>query len=85
MLVQSKMVVTNKEMKESKDHLKYAAVKIVSKDDGQNFDVCVKDQKLYDLLEQWHEYDLLLQITNGQYGIRMQINQVMSPGSALGA
>ena len=85
MLVQSKMVVTHKEIKEGKDNLKYAAVKVASKDDGQCFDICVRDEKLYNVLEQWHEYDFLLQITNGQYGIRMQINQVMSSGSALGA
>ena len=86
MLSRNKMLVTNMSIKETKDHVKYAAVGLLSLDDGQKFDVSIRDESVYSRLEPMNMYEMVLQLSNSQYGMRLAVNEVTgSEGSIIGA
>ena len=84
MLTKNKMLVTNIEMKEAtKDRSIYAAVGLLSMDDGQKFDVTIRDEKIYNILQPMNIYEMGLQLSNSQYGLRLQVVQLSSSGTSI--
>ncbi len=83
MLIKNKMLVTNMEMKETKDRIPYAATGLLCMDDGQKFDVSIRDDKIYKMLQPMNMYDLGMQLSNSQYGMRLQVTQIVSNGTAI--
>lgn len=83
MLIKNKMLVTNLEMKETKDRIPYAATGLLSMDDGQKFDVSIRDDKIYKMLQAMNIYDLGMQLSNTQYGMKLQVTQIISNGTAI--
>lgn len=83
MLTKNKMLVTNIEMKQTKDRVPYAAVGLLSMDDGQKFDVSIRDEKIYNTLQQMNIYEMGLQLSNSQYGLRLQVVQLSSTGTSI--
>lgn len=83
MLIKNKMLVTNMEMKETKDRIPYATVGLLGMDDGQKFDVSIRDEKIHKSLQPMQIYDLAMQLSNTQYGMKLQVLQVVSNGTAI--
>ena len=85
MLSKNKMLVASKQMKETKDRIPYAAIGLLSLDDGQKFDVSIRDESVYSRLEPMNMYEMVLQLSNSQYGMRLTINAALGSIGGIGA
>lgn len=77
------MLVTNADLKKGQDNSDYCLVGLLSLDDGQKYDVIVRDPEKYFQLKPLTKITLNLQITNGKYGIKLYINDIVNIGEAI--
>lgn len=75
------MLITNVDMKEmQQDHSVYASVGLLSMDDGQKFDVSVRDKEIYSILIPFTTANLNLALMNSKYGLKLNIMGVNEVG-----
>lgn len=77
------MLVTNTDMAELQDHTIYCRVGLLSMDDGQKFDVSVRDKGIYEILKPLTKVKFNLDVTNSKYGIKIGIKDVLEVGKAI--
>lgn len=74
------MLVTNADLKKGQDNTDYCAVGLLSLDDGQKFDVTVREAETYIQLKPMTKITLDLQLTNSKYGMKLSINDIIKVG-----
>jgi hypothetical protein len=79
----AQMLVTNADMAEMPDHTIYCRVGLLSLDDGQKFDVSVKEKELYTKLSPMTKVRLNLDLTNSKYGMRLGVKEIIEVGDAI--
>lgn len=77
------MLVTNTAMKEMQDHTIYCAVGLLSLDDGQKFDVSVREKEIYDQLKPMTKLVANLDLSNSKYGMKLGIKDIVEVGAAI--
>lgn len=79
----AQMLVTNADMSEMQDHTIYCRVGLLSLDDGQKFDVSVREPEKYSALKPMTKVKLNLTLSNSKYGIRLGIQDIVEVGKAI--
>lgn len=78
------MLVTNAGMKKKQsDNTDYCAVGLLSLDDGQKFDVSVKDSSIYMKLVPMSKVIVDLALTNSKYGLGLSVVDVVNTGEMI--
>lgn len=77
------MLVTNADLKKAQDNTDYCAVGLLSLDDGQKYDVTVRDPETYLQLKPLTKITLNLQLTNSKFGMKLSINDIVKVGDAI--
>lgn len=78
------MLVTNMAMKKMQDNTtEYCAVGLLSLDDGQKFDLSVREYEVYSKLSPMTKVILNLDLTNSKYGIKLSIKDIIEVGTAI--
>lgn len=67
------VLVTNASLKKLQDGTDYCAVGILSLDDGQKFDLSVRDPEVYSTIVPMTKAICDLSVTNSKYGIKLNI------------
>lgn len=84
MFIKSNVLVSSVDMKVKKnDNSAYAQIGILSVDDGQKYDVSVSDSNIYNVLKPMTMCEMVLQVLNSQYGMRLAIIQVLTVGNSI--
>lgn len=77
------MLVTNVTMKKLQDNTDYCAVGLLSLDDGQKYDISVREPELYFKLKPMVKVILNLELTNSKYGMKLSIRDIVEVGSTI--
>lgn len=77
------LLVTNMAMKKMQDNTDYCAVGILSLDDGQKFDLSVREEEVYSKLKPMTKVKVHLDLTNSKYGMKLNIKQIIEIGTAI--
>lgn len=77
------MLVTNVAMKKLQDNTDYCAVGLLSLDDGQKFDISVRDQDIIKNIAPMTKVTVNLELTNSKYGIKLGIKDLLEVGNAI--
>lgn len=77
------MLVTNTGMKEMQDHTIYCAVGLLSMDDGQKYDISVREKEIYEKLKPMTKVKVHLDLTNSKYGMKLNIKEIVEIGTAI--
>lgn len=77
------MLVTNADMGKLQDHTEYCRVGLLSLDDGQKFDVSVREKEIYSQLKPMIKVKLNLDLTNSKYGMKLGIKDIVEIGKAI--
>lgn len=84
MQLKSKVMITNIDMRELQDHTIYAAVGVLSMDDGQKFDISVRDKVMYEALTPFQIIDGVFNLSNSKYGLKLSLSAVTNWGEKIG-
>lgn len=84
MQLKSKVMVTNVDMRELQDHTIYAAVGILSMDDGQKFDISIREKSIYEALTPFQIIDGVFNLSNSKYGLKLSLMAVTTWGEKIG-
>lgn len=79
----AQMLVTNMAMKEMQDRTVYCAVGLLSMDDGQKFDLSVREQEIYTKIKPMVKIKANLDLTNSKYGMKLAIKELVEVGTAI--
>lgn len=74
------VLVTNANMKKMQDNTDYCAVGILSLDDGQKYDVSVRDADIYFQIKPMTKITVNLELTNSKYGMKLSIKELLEVG-----
>lgn len=77
------LLVTNSAMKEMQDHTKYCAVGLLSLEDGQKFDISIREENIYSKILPMTKIVADLDLTNSKYGMKLTIKELVSVGTAI--
>lgn len=77
------VLVTNTDMAVLQDNTPYCRVGLLSLDDGQKFDVSVRDKGIYEALKPLTKAKFNLELTNSKYGIKLGIKDILEVGKAI--
>lgn len=77
------MLVTNMSMKKMQDNSDYCALGLLSLEDGQKFDLSVRDSDIYTKLNPMTKVVLNLDLTNSKYGMKLTIKDIVEIGVAI--
>lgn len=77
------MLVTNADMKKTKENVDYCSIGLLSMDDGQKFDVSCREPELYGKLKPLNTATLDMDLTNSKYGMKLTITNVISTDKGL--
>ena len=67
------VLITNAKMKKMSDNTVYCACGILSLDDGQKFDVSIRDENIYSKISVMAKAKCDMEITNSKYGIKLNL------------
>lgn len=77
------MLVTNTGMKKMQDNTEYCAVGLLSLEDGQKFDLSVREKDIYSKLIPLTKVTVNLDLTNSKYGMKLNIKDIVKIGVAI--
>jgi hypothetical protein len=77
------MLITNTAMKKGQDNSDYCAVGVLSLDDGQKYDITVREPALYFQLKPMIKVILNLELSNSKYGMKLSVKDVVEIGNAI--
>jgi hypothetical protein len=77
------MLVTNSSMKKAQDNTTYCSVGVLSLDDGQKYDISVREPELYTRLHPMTKVVLNLDLANSKYGMKLSIKDIVEVGSTI--
>ena len=77
------MLVTNAGMKKKQDNTDYCAVGLLSLDDGQKYDISVKDAELYTKLVPMTKVIVDLSLTSSKYGLGLSVVNIQKTGEKI--
>jgi hypothetical protein len=77
------MLITNTSMKKAQDNTDYCAVGLLSLDDGQKFDISVREPEIYFKLKPMTKVKLNMDLINSKYGMKLLIKDVVEIGSEI--
>lgn len=77
------MLITNTAMKKGQDNTDYCAVGVLSMDDGQKYDITVRDPELYFQLKPMTKVVLNLELSNSKYGMKLSVKNIVEVGNAI--
>lgn len=77
------MLVTNTAMRELPDRTIYCSVGLLSMDDGQKYDVSVKEKEIYEKLKPMTNVNLDLELLNSKYGMKLNIKNLVNVGKSI--
>lgn len=77
------LLVTNTSMREMQDHTVYCSVGLLSLEDGQKFDLSVREQEIYARLVPMTKIVANLDLTNSKYGMKLGIKDLIEVGNAI--
>jgi hypothetical protein len=77
------MLVTNTAMRKGQDNSDYCAIGVLSLDDGQKYDVTVRDPEVYFQLKPMTKVVLNLELTSSKYGLKLSIRDLIEIGSTI--
>jgi hypothetical protein len=70
-------------MKKMQDNTDYCAIGLLSLDDGQKFDLSVREYELYSKLSPMTKVVLNMDLTNSKYGMKLTIKDIVEVGAAI--
>jgi len=70
------VLITNAEMKKMKDNTDYCAVGLLTVDDGQKFDVSIRDAALYTGISPMKKAKCNLQLKKTDYGLKLEVTKL---------
>ena len=76
------VLITNANMKKMSDNTEYCSVGILTIDDGQKFDVSVRDANLYKDIKPMTKAKCDMELTNSKYGLKLTITKLVA-GAAI--
>ena len=77
------MLITNTAMKKSQDNSDYCAVGVLSMDDGQKYDITVRDPEIYFQLKPMTKVVLNLELSNSKYGMKLIVKNILEIGNTI--
>lgn len=77
------MLITNTAMRKGQDNTDYCAVGVLSLDDGQKYDITVREPELYFQLRPMTKVILNLELSNSKYGMKLSVKDVVEVGSSI--
>ena len=77
------LLVTNAAMKEMQDHTKYCAIGLLSLEDGQKFDISVREENIYSKILPMTKIVADLDLTNSKYGMKLSIKDIIEFGATI--
>ena len=77
------MLVTNTGMKKGQDNTEYCAVGVLSLDDGQKYDITIREPNIYSQLKPMVKVILDLELLNSKYGMKLSVKDIVEVGKAI--
>lgn len=77
------LLVTNTAMKEMQDRTKYMSVGLLSLEDGQKFDISIRDETIYTKIVPMTKIVADLDLTNSKYGMKLSVKEIVTIGAAI--
>lgn len=77
------MLVTNTAMRKLQDNTDYCSIGLLSLDDGQKYDISVREPEVYFQLKPMVKVILNLELTNSKYGMKLSVRDIVEIGSTI--
>lgn len=77
------MLVTNTAMKRDQEKNDYCTVGLLSLDDGQKYDISVREPEIYIQLKPMTKVTLNMDLTNSKYGMKLSIKEIVELGNSI--
>jgi hypothetical protein len=77
------MLVTNAAIKKAQDNTEYCAVGLLDLEEGQKFDISVREPEVYFQLKPMTKVTVDLDLSNSKYGMKLSIKNLVEVGNAI--